>query len=216
MARQTDTYNDREFWIHENTAYAAPNFRVRRCARILNEMTRGRPCDLLDVGCGPAALRPLLGSHINYHGIDIALHQRAPYLRETDFVQNEIVFEDKRFDVVVALGVFEYMGSHQSRKFAEIHRLMNPGGAFVMSYINFRHFRRIIYPIYNNVQSIAELTASLRQVFQLEQCFPVSHHWRHKQPGGKAAVFQLPGRRSVPLVSSWLSVEYFCICSRRA
>ena len=215
MEELTENYNKREFWIRENTLYAEPNFRLKRCAQLLNEEAQGRRCDLLDVGCGPATLRRLLDSNINYYGVDIALHQSAPYLVEADFVQNKIAFEDKRFDIVVALGVFEYMGRYQSQKFAEVTRILNRDGKFMMYYINFRHFRRTIYPIYNNVQSITELRKSLQQVFQLEHCFPVSHHWRHKQPGRNASALQMHRKCGIPFVSSWLAVEYFFICSRR-
>ena len=212
----TDMFNDREFWLKENLLYAQPNYRLRRCARLVNERARGRQCDLLDVGCGPAALRPLLPPAIAYHGVDIAIHEPAPYLLERDFVRNEISFGDRRFDFVVALGVFEYMGHHQARKFDEIRSILAPGGTFVMSYINFRHYRRAIFPAYNNIQSIGELTASLRTAFRLERCFPVSHHWRHRQPGTYASRVQLPLGTAVPGVSSWLAVEYFCVCSARA
>jgi cyclopropane fatty-acyl-phospholipid synthase-like methyltransferase len=216
MQEVIENYNNRDFWIRENRQYAEPNFRLRKCARLVNEEMQGRQCTLLDVGCGPAALRRLLGSNVNYHGLDIALHEPAPYLLETDFVQNPISFNGKRFDIIVALGVFEYMGGHQSQKLAEISRILKKDGKFILSYINFSHFRRIIYPIYNNVRTIGELKQSLQQVFHVEKCFPVSHHWRHKQPGKNASrAFQMQLNWNIPLVSSWLAVEYFCICSRR-
>ena len=178
MQELTENYNKRDFWIRENLQYAEPNFRLRKCARLVNEETQGRRCDLLDVGCGPASLRKQLGSNINYSGLDIAIHEPAPYLLETDFIRNQISFRNKRFDMVVALGVFEYMGGYQDQKFAEINKILNKDGKFIMSYINFRHFRRKIYPIYNNIRSIGEITKSLQMVFHVEKCFPVSHHWR--------------------------------------
>jgi SAM-dependent methyltransferase len=208
-----DRFMDRDFWLRENLQYAKPNFRLRKCARFLNRETQGRHCDLLDVGCGPASLRRLLAPNISYHGLDIAIQEPAPYLVQRDFVQDNISFGTKRFDIVVALGVFEYMGRHQSEKFEEIARILAPGGKFVMSYINFNHFRAMIYPAYNNVQSIADLTTSLQQVFRVEKCFPVSHHWRHRQPGRNAWALQIPLERPIPWLSSWFAVEYFCVCT---
>lgn len=72
MREVTETHNKRDYWIRENLQYAEPNFRLRKCARLVNELTAGKACDLLDVGCGPAALRSLLPPNINYHGIDLS------------------------------------------------------------------------------------------------------------------------------------------------
>ena len=214
MRKTTRTYETRGYWIQENLQYAEPNFRLRKCARLVNELTQGKTCDLLDVGCGPAALRGLLGSNVRYHGIDLAIQSPEPYLREADFLKNPIAYQAKRFDIVVALGVFEYMGLHQFRKFSEISKLLNPGGRFLMSYINFGHFRRKIYPAYNNIQSITDMIQNLGEVFYLEKVFPVSHHWRHKQPGKNAIpAIQMRLDINIPGVSPWLAVEYFFLCA---
>jgi SAM-dependent methyltransferase len=217
MRQATGNYHQRDFWIRENLLYATPNFRLRKCARLLGRMMPGHAYDLLDLGCGPATLRTLLPPGVRYHGVDIAIHDPAPYLLEKDFVREPIAFNDRSFDVVVALGVFEYMGQRQSEKLTEISRILKQDGKLVLSYINFQHFRRIVYPIYNNVQPIAELIKSLGDVFHVERCFPVSHHWRHKQPGRNAVpALQMRLDWNIPFVSPWLAVEYFCICSRRA
>lgn len=213
MREVTDTYSKRDYWIHENLQYAEPNFRLRKCARLVNELTEGKRCDLVDVGCGPAALRSLLAPNINYHGIDLAIQRPAPYLLEADFVGAPIHYEDKRFDMVVALGVFEYLGRYQPQKLSEIRQLLNPNGMFLLSYINFSHFRRRIYPAYNNIQSISDMIEALREVFQVAKVFPVSHHWRHKQPGKNAVpAIQMRLDVNIPGVSPWLAVEYFFLC----
>jgi SAM-dependent methyltransferase len=213
MHQTIQNYRDRDFWIHENQMYAVPNFRLRKCARLLERMMGGRPYELLDVGCGPATLRTLLPPDVKYYGMDIAIHEPAPYLVERDFGGEPIAMNGQTFDVVVALGVFEYMGERQAQKFEEIRKLLKVGGTFILSYINFQHVRRIIYPIYNNVQPIDDLRRSLERVFRVERCFPVSHHWRHKQPGRNALPgVQLRMHWNIPLVSRQLAVEYFCIC----
>jgi SAM-dependent methyltransferase len=209
----TEHYRDRDFWIHENQMYAVPNFRLRKCARLLDQMMPGRPYELLDVGCGPATLRTLLPANAKYHGIDIAIRHPAPYLEERDFGREPIAMNGLTFDVIVALGVFEYMGERQQQKFEEVRQLLKPGGTFILSYINFEHVRRIVYPIYNNVQPIDDFRRSLERVFRVRQCFPVSHHWRHKQPGRNALRgLQLRMHWNIPVFSRWLAVEYFCIC----
>ena len=66
---------------------------------------------------------PLLRSNIEYYGIDIAIHDPAPNLIEADLPNTPIRFDGKRFDIVIAQGFFEYIGTFQARKFAEIWEL---------------------------------------------------------------------------------------------
>jgi hypothetical protein len=119
----TDNFNNRDFWPKENLSYAGPNSRARKCARMIAEFSGNKPCDLLDVGCGPAALRQVLKPNINHHGIDLAIHNPAPCLREVDFAENPIASDNKQFRFVVAMGAFEYTGRHQEQKFAEIDKI---------------------------------------------------------------------------------------------
>ena len=214
MWEVTDKFLNKDSWIQKSLDYVEPNFRHRKIARLLKDIMQGRRYDLLDVGCGPATLSTLLGSNVNYYGLDLAIHEPAPYLLETDVVRSPITFKDKRFDIVVALGFFEYVGPHQDQKFVEISRILNRDGKFIMSYINFRHFRIPVFPACNNIQPIAEVTRSLQRVFHLEKCFPASHHWRFRQPGKNAGPIQMRLQLNIPFVSSWLAVEYFFICSR--
>jgi SAM-dependent methyltransferase len=218
MQQVIDHFEKKDFWSRENLIYDKPNFRLRKCARFINELAGDRQCALLDVGCGPAALRGLLESNVDYYGIDIAIHSPAPWLVEKDFVENPICYGDKRFDLVVALGVFEYLNGYQDRKLAEIAGILKAGGGkAIVSYLNFNHFRRILYPAYNNIRSVGDFKASLARVFEIDRWFPVSHHWRHKQPGKNALpALQMRLNRQIPFMSSWLAVEYLFICSLRA
>ena len=180
-------------------------------------MAGDRECTLLDVGCGPAALRPVLRPNVRYHGIDIAIHEPADYLRELDIAQKPIDFEGRRFDFVTAMGLFEYMGQQQDRKLEEIRAVLKPDGKFIMSYINFGHYHRLVWPNYNNVKPVAEMAKGLSQVFKVEKYFPVSHHWRQKQPGKRSLQgLQMRINFNIPVVSSMIAVEYFFICSPKA
>jgi SAM-dependent methyltransferase len=215
MNQTAENFRSRDYWIVENALYIEPSFRLKKCAQVINELAGNRECTLLDVGCGPAALRPLLNKNVSYHGIDIAIHQPAPYLREVDIARETIAWDNKRFDFVVALGFFEYMGHQQKLKLEEIRKILKDDGQFMMSYINFGHFRRKVWPNYNNVQSIAEMRKGLNEVFHVERRFPASHNWRQKQPGKRS----LPGLQMrvnfhIPIVSPLLAVEYFFICSQ--
>ena len=87
MPQAVENFRDRDYWVVENKLYVEPSFRLKKCARVIGEMAAGRPCSLLDVGCGPAALRPLLPPNVTYHGIDIAIHENVPWLRERDIAR---------------------------------------------------------------------------------------------------------------------------------
>src|SRR5580693_8966805 len=93
-------YHKRDFWSKENLKFAQSHFRMEKAARMINAMTRGEESNLLDVGCGPAALRDLLDENIQYYGIDIAIHDPAPNLIEADLLNAPIKFGDMLFDIV--------------------------------------------------------------------------------------------------------------------
>jgi cyclopropane fatty-acyl-phospholipid synthase-like methyltransferase len=217
MILANDAYDTRDYWMHENVKYAKASFRLRKCAKLIKKLAAGKECSLLDLGCGPAALRTLLAPNIRYFGIDIAVHEATPYLKELNMTQQAISFENRRFDYVVAMGLLEYLGGEQKSKFYEIRDILKDDGRFLMSYINFEHCRRIIWPNYNNVQSVAEMKASLNEVFVVEKCFPASHHWRQKQPGKYLLpALQMHMDFSIPFFSRSWAVEYMFICSKRS
>jgi SAM-dependent methyltransferase len=207
-------YYKREFWSEENLKFTRPHFRMRKAAQLINKMARGQERDLLDIGCGPAALRGLLESNIHYHGIDIAIHEPAPYLLEADLLAAPVRFGDKRFDIVLAQGVFEYVGEFQPRKFAEISELLRPGGTFIVSYTNFGHHKKDIYWPYSNVQPMQDFRASLARCFQIDRSFPVGHNWNHSAPQRKwLQAIQMHMNVNIPVLSPVLASEYFFICS---
>ncbi len=214
VEQTSDRYYKRDFWIKENLNYVKPHFRLEKSARIVNRIAQGRELDLLDVGCGPATLRHLLDNNVNYHGIDIAIHDPAPYLVQTDFLETPIAFRDKQFDIVLAQGVFEYIGSHQEQKFSEIKRLLRKNGKFVLSYVNFDHFSKAIYSVYNNVQSFADFKESLASFFHIERVVPTSHRWRNNEPTHRLAkTIHMHMNVDIPFISRLFAIEYFFVCS---
>jgi SAM-dependent methyltransferase len=209
-----EKYYKREFWAEENLKYALPHFRLTKAARIVNRLARRKECDLLDVGCGPAALACLLNKNIEYYGIDIAIHNPASNLLQADFLAAPIQFGEKQFDIVVAQGVFEYIGKFQSRKLIEIKQILRERGTFIVSYVNFDHLHRYVYPPYSNVQSFDEFRHSLAQVFHIDQCVPTSHQWHHREPEREfTKAIQMRININIPLLSRLFAVEYFFICS---
>jgi SAM-dependent methyltransferase len=203
---------DKEFWSEENQKYTSPHYRLEKCAHILNGIAGNADCDLLDVGCGPATLMRFLRSNIHYFGIDIALPAPRPNLLEIDIAQNPIRFQDRKFDLAVAQGLFEYLGDHQDQKLSEIAQILKPSGTFVTSYVNFAHHSRSLY-IYNNVQPLDQFRRSLERHFTLERYFPTSHNWRHSEPE-RPLLRRINMRLNVkvPYLTPKLAVEYFFVC----
>jgi SAM-dependent methyltransferase len=207
-------YYKRQFWSKESLKFARPHFRLEKASRIANKIAQGKDCDLLDVGCGPATLGRLLDSNINYYGIDIAIPGPAPNLIEMDMLEKPIGFDGREFDIIMAQGVFEYMGRFQSQKLAEISGILRGNGKFVVSYVNFDHRKKEIIQSYSNVQPLRDFRDSLAQYFTIERHFPTSHNWHHGQPNRwfmRASQKHL--NLNIPLISPLLAVEYFFICS---
>lgn len=206
-------YQDRDFWSEENQKYSSPHHRLEKCAHLVNNLAGSRDCDLLDVGCGPATLREFLRPNIQYYGIDIALSKPEPYLLETDIIVNPIGFHDQTFDLIVAQGLFEYLGEHQDRKLSEIAAILMPHGRFVTSYVNFNHRSKYVYNVYNNVLPPDQFRRSVESHFNIERSFPTSHNWRHDEPS--RPLVKLANKYfnvNVPYISPKLAVEYFFVC----
>jgi cyclopropane fatty-acyl-phospholipid synthase-like methyltransferase len=206
----------KDFWSEENLKYSRPHYRMEKISRLINKLAHGQERSLLDVGCGPATLASLLDRNIRYHGIDIAIQQPAPNLIESDFLEAPIQFQGKKFDIVVAQGVFEYVGEFQSQKFAEIAQIVNKDGIFVASYVNFDHRQKDVYWPYSNVQPFGRFRRSLAQHFMINRYFPTSYNWNHWEPGRKILrAANMHVNFNIPVVGPALAVEYLLICSPR-
>jgi SAM-dependent methyltransferase len=209
-------YYKRDFWRKENLKFSQPWYRLEKLTRLIGKLAQGRQCTLLDVGCGPATLMQVLPPNIEYYGIDIAIHRPAPNLLEADLLETEIRFGNKQFDVVVAQGVFEYFGDFQSQKLAEIARLLKDNGKFVVTYTNFDHRKRYVYPAISNVQPWREFRSDLAQHFHIDRFYPTSYNWKHGHPNRtilKKANMLV--NANIPVLSPALAVEYIFICSPR-
>ena len=204
----------RDFWQEENLKFSQPWYRLEKTRRLVVGLAGGRARDLLDIGCGPAALMPLVPPNVRYHGIDIAIHVPAPNLIEADLLESPIEFDGKTFDIIVAQGVFEYFGGHQEQKFAEIAKLLNPGGEFLLTYTNFGHRKAHIYHAVSNVQPMREFRQSLARHFSIDRSFPVAYNWKPGHPSKRwLRAANMPLRANIPLAGPVLAVEYYFICS---
>jgi SAM-dependent methyltransferase len=174
----------------------------------------GRELDLLDVGCGPGTLKYSLPRNVHYYGVDIAIQDPAPNLREADLLQEPVEFGDRKFDIVLAQGFFEYMGEHQDEKLAEIRQVLKGHGRFITSYVNFGHRNKSIYWPYSNIQPMADFRRSLLRQFRIDRSFPTSHNWGHSEPNRWfMQTAQMHLNLNIPVISPMLAVEYFFVCS---
>lgn len=206
----------RDFWIKENKKHTPAHYRLRKTGRIVNGIAGSAPCDLLDVGCGPATLETVLRPGINYYGIDIAIQAPAPNLLEADILKGPVAFGGRRFGIVVAQGVFEYLGAAQSQKFEEIAGLLTDGGKFVVTYTNFGHRAGRVFEAFSNVQPMAEFRRDLARRFVIDRSFPTAYTWNGGQPT-RRLVQSLNSlvNGNIPVAGPRLAVEYFFVCSRR-
>jgi SAM-dependent methyltransferase len=206
----------RDFWIEENRKHTPAHYRLRKTGWVVNQAAGAGERDLLDVGCGPATLAGVLRPGINYYGLDIAIQQPAPNLRELDILGAPIAFGDRRFDVVVAQGLFEYMADRQAEKFAEIAELLTSDGKFIVTYTNFDHRAKYVFSAFSNVQPMADFRAALARTFRVDRQFPTSYNWNGGQPANQllqAANSHLT--LNIPVLGPKLAVEYFFVCSPR-
>jgi SAM-dependent methyltransferase len=206
----------RDFWINENQKHIPAHYRLQKSARVINAIAGGEARDLLDVGCGPATLMHLLRPNVRYYGIDIAIHDPGPNLIEADILQEPISFGGRTFDIVTALGVFEYVGGCQDQKLSEIAQLLSRRGRFVLTYTNFGHRDKRVFEAFSNVQPVENFRQSVARHFTIDRCFPTSYNWHGGQPARtllKAANMRVTA--NVPLVGRRLAVEYFFVCSSR-
>jgi SAM-dependent methyltransferase len=209
-------YPKKDFWRNEGQKFVEPHHRLRKAARIVTRLAGTRKCDLLDLGCGPATLARLLPATIHYYGIDLAIRDPAPNLLESDLIENPIRFGDRRFDIVLAQGLFEYLEDAQDRKLEEIAGILAPGGTFVVSYTNFRHRRTELYGPYSNVRAPGEFRRSLEAVFRVQRQLVASHNWHHGQPVRPLTMaLNMHVNLRIPIVTPRLAVEYFFVCSRQ-
>jgi SAM-dependent methyltransferase len=206
----------REFWSTENLKFSEPWYRLDKSAKLLTRLAGGRERTVLDVGCGPATLMRMLPANIRYFGIDIAIHEPAPNVIEADIVESRIDFDGRRFDFVIAQGLFEYLGAAQSQKLSEIAAILTDDGTFILTYTNFGHRKTQIYSAFSNVQPLATFRRALSEHFTIDQSFPASHNWKHGQPARKLVrAANMLVSFNIPLISRVLAVEYFFICSPR-
>lgn len=215
MTETNGSIYKRDFWIDENTKYTRPHHRMRKVARVVNRLADGQECRLLDVGCGPATLQTLLNPNIRYNGVDIAIQEPAPNLLERDILLKSIHYDPIPYDLVVAQGLFEYLGGSQSTKFSEIADTLAPDGTFIATYVNFDHHKPNYYWPYSNIMPARDFQRSLQEHFLVEKRLPTALNWNHGEPSRwLVSTPNMYLNLNIPFVTSRLAAEYIYICRR--
>src|SRR5438105_4359123 len=134
--------------------------------RIVLEMLSGLGGRLLEVGCGPAPMvDELLARNFEVHGIDVspemirqAQYRMAghPLARRCEFRVADVEhlpYGDASFDVVVAMGVIEYLPSY-GRALQEMRRVLKPGGHVVLTVPNRASLYHAAYSSYLTIRRL--------------------------------------------------------------
>lgn len=130
------------------------NERLRIVTKIIGNITNGK---LLDVGCGPGVLLSRLAwSGLKVSGVDCSpemITEAKKRTRGTDVHlmigrAEALPFKDRTFDVVLALGVLEYLPDVMNG-LTEIARVAKPDAVIVVSMLNadsvYRSWERLVY-----------------------------------------------------------------------
>lgn len=129
-------------YLGENPLAHFFNTRIRRVSELLTGFHQGK---VLDIGCGPAVVANIFWDKpIEYHGVDIS-EAMIEVCRESfgnspqfTFSIQEIEtlgFADASFDVVLCLGVLEYV-LDEPAAIREVARVLKPGGILIATMLN--------------------------------------------------------------------------------
>ena len=133
-----------QHWSLRARAFDRIHPRLKLIANLVNDLPEPNQT-LLDVGCGPAALRRAIGSNIEYFGVGIVSgiigeHDDPAHFAICDLNHDLECFGNKKFDIVVCSGIFEYI--HDPDRFMRFLSLkMSEHGHLIISYENRQHYR---------------------------------------------------------------------------
>jgi SAM-dependent methyltransferase len=133
-----------QHWNLRARAFDCVHPRLKLIANLINDLP-GSNKTLLDVGCGPAALKRAIPSNIEYFGVGIVSeiineHHDPDHFALCDLNHDPKCFGNMKFDIVVCSGIIEYI--HDPERF--MHFLcskMSDHGHLIISYENRQHYR---------------------------------------------------------------------------
>ena len=149
------------------------NTRLLRVSELIEDFKVGR---VLDIGCGPGIIGTKLGARpIEYYGVDVSQEMikecigRFGHDRRFRFSVGrieELPFPDSCFDLVLCLGILEYVTKIHAAM-SEIARVVKPNGIIIATMLNgmspYRLWRRFVYSkIMNGIWKLKRLKNGMR------------------------------------------------------
>src|SRR5207244_13365196 len=131
----TDFYRARYDWRNPREE----RMRFRKATRLAQVRPGGA---VLDIGSRNGDLRKYLPSDVKYQGLDIAPEFAAPQILIHD-ITSGLPFADASFDYVFMIEVLEHTPTAYNTA-GEIHRVLRPGGVWMVSVPTPYHVREII------------------------------------------------------------------------
>src|ERR1022692_4731868 len=139
------------------------NIRLQRVYELLESCHGGR---VLDIGCGPGiTVRHLIERGFECYGVDISNEMIAQcrrdfgHLHRAHFLTGRIEalpFPDAHFDVVLCIGVMEYLENDRVAV-SELARVVKPGGSVIGSLPNqYSPYRAWDRTVYRAVRSLVQ------------------------------------------------------------
>lgn len=120
------------------TTSAGSGVRERFLDEVLQRLPAG--AELLELGCGPATVSPMLADGRRYTGVDLSAGQLAlarERLPDATFIQGDFTTMElpaAAFDAVVAFFVFNHVPrAEHAPMFARVFSWLRPGGRFMLS-----------------------------------------------------------------------------------
>lgn len=135
------------------------SFEMRRRLELVTEILSAQiqkmdNPDVLECGCGPGNILELLaplrckltGLDLNQRYLELA-SEKVPRATLIDGNVEQLPFADASFDIVYAVGVFQYLNDEHSAA-REISRVTKDGGFALISFANYRMLHLLIDPYY--------------------------------------------------------------------
>lgn len=131
-------YRDRVRWRHSGEE----RMRFRKATRLARVREGAR---VLDIGARDGGLKAYLPPGVTYQGVEIVPEFAAPDILVRDVSQG-LPFPDASFDFVFCIEVLEHV-PNPFETMTEMHRVLAPGGAAVISVPNPYHVKELIWNV---------------------------------------------------------------------
>ena len=212
-------------WRKDNY-YLRMHWRLRVIASVLRHE---RPKSVLDVGCGVAALRQLLGPGIAYYAFDGLwdgmIDPDPNVVRWTYEPGASLPFERVTFGALVCSGFLEYVDDHISL-FEALHERLIDAGLLIASVLNPHRpalwLRRAGFPIgylhpaWRNLVSLSQVDAELTAAGFVVECGMPIARWftRNRNADSVVARGLALGRPSTRFLERCLAAQYLFVARK--